>query len=170
MESYDLDIGIVSRRFDSRHVITSNILKEQMVFISNVNSSNYADYLHPNDLDVVNEIFLDWGENYNSWHDIWFAPDDKMHYFIDTPALISRFLLRENAWAVVPMSVANQLQKESEIKISKSLEPIPYRVIYLVEHRYPKPGSLEILDIFKKELDDFIKTNPYIINIITLMI
>ena len=159
MEAYDLDMGMVTRRFTSGHVVSTPVMTERMVMLSDPESSDYGDHVHPRALAVVDEVHLDWGANYQTWHDLWWSPADRMNYFIDTPALIKRFLGRKNAWAMVPMSIANTLRQEGPLRISECLEPIPDRVIYKLSHRTPKPGSREALAIFEKELSDFIDTN-----------
>lgn len=159
MEAYDLDLGMVTRRFTSGRVVSTPIMTEQMVMVSDPGSSGYGERVHPRELAVTDEIHLDWGANYQTWHDLWWSPTDHMNYFIDTPALIRRFLGRKNAWAMVPMSIASTLRQEGPLRISECLETIPDRVIYKLSHRKPKPGSREPLAIFENELAEFISKN-----------
>ncbi len=157
MEAYDLDMGMVTRPFKSAQIISTPVMTEKMVMISDPDSSDYGDPIHPRELEVINEIHLDWGANYQLWHDLWWPPSEHMNYFIDTPALINRFIGRHQAWAVVPLSIARTLEGEGSIKISSCSEPIPDRVIYKLTNRQPKPGSQKALAIFERELQNFIE-------------
>jgi len=165
VESHEIDLGLASRFIKNDSLISEPIFCENMVLISSMSNSNYGDFVHPNELNARNEIFNDWGPNFQIWHDFWWNPNDNIKMKVDTAGLTLRFIDIPNTWAVVPYSVAQSFSNNTSIRISK-LEISPEkRIYYKVIHRNPKYSSIEPIKIFEKHLDDYIKNHSYLISV-----
>ena len=162
LESYEIDIGLVPRLIRTNNLISKPIFKEKLVFISNPNYSNFDNFVHPEDLDVRKEIFLDWGASFQIWHDSWWDPTDAIEVTVDTASLIFKFIDKPGAWAIVPEAIANFYKKIQPLQISKFIETPPERICYKVIHRDPLPRIVKPLKIFESYLEDFIIHNPFL--------
>lgn len=167
LESNEIDIGIVSRLIKSNDIVSEPIFKEEMVLVSNSLISNYGDIVHPNELDVSKELILDWGEDFNLWHNKWWSNENYQDLVVDTVGLIFNLIHIPNSWAIVPLTVARYFidKQQKGIKISTLTDPPPNRVIYKIINRYTKPSRRETLKIFEEYLDNFIKGNDSFIQI-----
>ena len=164
LESYEIDIGIVSRLIKSNSIIAEPIFSEHMILVSSYAYSNYGDIVHPRELDKRKELKLDWGEDFQLWHDTWWDPSISIDLMVDTSGLIFNLIDIPESWAVVPLAVAHNFKKIMPIKISKLVEPPPVRTLYKIKNRFTKPSHREALRIFEDYLQDFIQNNPYLIS------
>ena len=162
LESYDIDIGLTSRLIRSNSLLGEPIFSEGMVLISSSVHSNYSDVVHPQDLDKRKEIFLDWGPNFQIWHDYWWDPTDPIMITVDTAGLILKCINIPESWAIVPASIAHDFLSSQNIKVSQLQVPPDERVYYKVIHRYPKPSSIIPLKIFEDYMSEFIVNHPYL--------
>lgn len=163
LESNDIDIGLVSRLIKSNEILSEPIFYEEMVLVSSSLHSKYGDLIHPNELDVSKELILDWGEDFQLWHNKWWNPENIQDLTVDTVGLIFNLIHIPNSWAIVPMGVAHYFidKQQKPIKISALTDPPPNRIIYKIINRYTKPSRRDPLHVFERYLDDFIKEIPY---------
>lgn len=162
LESYEIDIGIVSRFKKSNSLLTEPLFSEQMVLVSSSINSNFPDILHPKELDKRKELKLDWGEDFQIWHDNLWNPLDSIGLIVDTSGLIFNLIDIPGSWAIVPLAVAHSYKNKQPIKISTLTDSPPERTLYKIKNRYTKPSRRESLRIFEDYLDDFIKECNYI--------
>lgn len=165
LESFSLDIGIVSRSFTSKNLITTPIFFEKMVMISNKQVSDYKQNINANSLNISDEIYLDWGPEFEMWHNHIWSPIEIPKLIVDLPNLIEYFLNIKDSWAIVPLSVAITIYKRGNIQISDINPYIPNRTIYKIVQREPNPSSKTALNTFENELNDFISSNKHLIKI-----
>lgn len=161
--SYEIDMGIVSRLIESNSIIAEPIFSEKMVLISSSINSNFEDIVHSRELDVSKELKLDWGEDFQRWHDTWWDPSIPINLRVDTSGLILSLIDISDSWAIVPLAVAHNFKRNIPIKISTLAEPAPDRTLYKVVNRFTKPSRRDSLKLFEKHLHIFIKKNPYLI-------
>lgn len=162
LETYDIDIGLTSRLIRSNSLLGEPVFSEGMVLVSSSVNSNYPDKIHPQNLDVKNEIFLDWGPNFQIWHDYWWDPTESTKITVDTAGLILQCISIPETWAIVPKTIAHAFKDKQPINISELLVPPDERIYYKVVHRYPKPSSIKPLKIFDDLLEQFIKKHPHL--------
>lgn len=138
LDTYDLDLGIVSRPYGSKHIKTQGFFKEPLFIVYNPNYADYSNVIEASELDKCNEIHLDWGPDYEIWYQKYWNLSSIPKVTVDSPELVNSFLKTKNAWAVMPMCVYNYLLS-IDISISR-IEKISgfYRKIYLVTQREPK--------------------------------
>lgn len=162
LESFDIDIGMTSRLIRSNSLLGEPVFSEGMVMVSSSVNSNYKAKIHPQDLDVKNEIFLDWGPNFQIWHDYWWDPTEHTKITVDTAGLILQCIDIPETWAIVPKTIAYAFKEKQPINISELLVPPDDRIYYKVIHRYPRPSTIKSLKMFDELLDEFIQKHPYL--------
>lgn len=162
LESYEIDLGIVSRLIKSESILAEPIFNEQMVLVSSLAHSNFSDIVHPGGLNVRKELKLDWGEDFQLWHNTWWDPLTPIDLLVDTSGLIFNLIDIPDSWAVVPLAVAHSFKKVMPIRISELVESPPNRTLYKIKNRFTKPSRKESLRIFEDYLQDFVISNPFL--------
>ena len=143
-------------------IISKPIYRELMYLICD-KDSKYYDNIHPKELDLNNEVFLNWGQDYQQWHDLYWNSHDYPAITVNTGSLIYNYLDVPNRWAIVPMSLVSSLKKlYNNIVCYKIQNPPPPRICYQLTHRYPKPSLIETINRFEDELLCFINSNTNI--------
>ena len=163
LESFNLDIGIVSTSIVSKSLITKPLYSESLIMISNPEYSNYGDVVDARTLDINDEIFFDWGIDFERWHNLIWSPLLHPKVTVDSPPLIEFFLNSEDAWAIIPYRVAVELCKSGKLKTSKITPKLPKRLVYIIKQRNPNPSGVKAIEIFEKELRAFISESQNMI-------
>ncbi|NLY21465.1 MAG: LysR family transcriptional regulator [Tissierellia bacterium] len=163
LEDYKLDLGIVSKTHRNHNLTFKSIFKENLVLISHANFSRYPNLVDPKNLKIENELYVDWGIEFQIWHNKYWPPNEDPHVRIDTPALIRDCIKLHNTWAVVPWGIAEILKNELNIRISNLTDPPDPRSIYLVKHRNINPIKQESISVFESYLYKFIQNSEFCI-------
>lgn len=138
LDTYELDLGLVSRPFGSKYLKTKKLFKEELYIVYNNSFSNYSYIKNEIQLNKEDEIHLDWGPDYEIWHQNFWNESSKPKISVDSAELVYEFLKSKNTWAVMPVCVYNYLNKyNNNLSKINSLNSI-YRTIYLVSQREPK--------------------------------
>ncbi|NMW84183.1 LysR family transcriptional regulator [Peptoniphilus sp. AGMB00490] len=162
VELNDIDIGMVSILKESQDIIATPIFREEMVVISN-SDSIYNKIENPKNLDAFYELKLDWGKDFQIWHDYCFGPNIQTQLKVDTSGLIFNLVCGKKSWAIVPLEVAQFYNETRKIKISFLTDPPPSRTIYKIKNIYTRPSVKKNLDLFEEYLESFIINNSKLI-------
>lgn len=149
------DIGIVTFQKKQYDVQTKLIYKEP-TFLITPRSSKYYNGIDAKDLPAEKEVCIRWNEYFNAWHDeIW----GKNNYYarVSNGTDLANYMDEEGMWAIVTLSVALQLMETHPLSIY-SLKEEPPKIHYYLAKKERKYQS-EAVDIFLRELQDFINHN-----------
>lgn len=147
VESGDVEAALITKPRFSRKVQTTPLWKEEMTFVCG-HGSAYKNTVRPSELDMDREVLLDWSEDFLSWHDYWFGEQRVPRVYTDDMGLLQQFLHDTGSWAVVPLSVANGMCRDREMRICRIVNGPPDRIVYILT-RDMTPRT--------KELDDFLR-------------
>lgn len=149
-------MGFVLKPLVYKNIIVEPILREKMVLIRRaISGVSKNRIVHPRDLNPQNEFFIDWGPSFRIWHDHWWVESIRPHLHVDTAGLILQLMDNPSYWAVVPLSMAQSFQQSKHVEIYDISEPPPERIVYQLTHQYPKPSSLQALDIVRAMIGSF---------------
>ena len=112
------------------------------------------------ELSTENEVFLRWGQDYQQWHDRFWSPDRQPTVTVNTGSTLQQFLNKPERWAIAPMSIIHQLSHKSDLTYYKLKTPPPPRICYEIRDRNPTLGQQKAIDIFHRELEEYIDSNP----------
>ena len=161
LDNKQLDLGLVSRPFSSSNLITEFLFSEKMVFIFNKDYSSYPIDFSLENISIEKEIFLDWGPDFDLWHQENFHNITFPKVRVDTPNLISKFLKIKDSWAIVPEYIALSFKKNDNIEICYD-SSLPVRKIYLVKQKKFSTLQINSIENFIRDLKFFLKESPYI--------
>ena len=161
IESRVADIGFVFLRINYPDIICTPIFRELMYLVCDKNSI-YHDNIDCNELNPENEIFLDWGLDYKSWHDSHFSPSIQPFLTVNTGSMLQRYITK-NLWGLAPMSVIKgAMRSNPNLTFYKLKTPPPPRICYLIKNRFLNISIEETINIFEEKLKTFISNDENI--------
>lgn len=129
------DIGFVFSRISYPDIICTPIFRELMYLVCD-KKSKYYNNIDCSELSPENEIFLDWGLDYKTWHDSHFAPSLFPFLTVNTGSMLQRYI-KDDIWGIAPMSVIRGAMKSnSNLTYYKLKTPPPPRICYLIKNRF----------------------------------
>ena len=147
--SFEMDIGIVSRPFQSKQVTTKSLLEEPLMVIYD---NRYSAYETFQELQKYNLIYIGWGPAYEEWYEKNWDENESTKIDLDSPELLMDYLQSEDAWAIVPLCIYRELiQRNYPIEIIETTEKI-YRQLYLVYQTSHSEARNNLLQRFIENL------------------
>jgi DNA-binding transcriptional LysR family regulator len=135
IKSGDIDIGFVKRAFDMPNVLVSKLLEEEMVLVRYGSPAAFSKAIHPSALNRANEIFMDWGYQYQQWHDTCWQPTAPL-YHVDAAHLIFSLFDKATQWSIVPRSIFEAMKDRGPFFEQPLNAKPPNRTCYLVWHKH----------------------------------
>lgn len=134
----ELDIGFASSEIATDNVIATPFLREQLVMVCLRGDYYPSGPIHPQSLDVVNEVRLASNQQIKNWHNTWWDYAEQPYYFVDTAAVAAHLIRTPPLWAVCPRSAATELVSLFPMEIHEFSVEVPFQVSYLCYHRSPR--------------------------------
>ena len=161
VESRSADIGFVFSRINYPDVTTRPVYRELMYLICDKSAPYHAE-MDCKALKTADEIFLNWGLDYQAWHDLHFSPADHPAMIVNTGSMLQRYI-EGDCWGIAPMSVIRGAMRSNPNLTYYTLKtPPPPRICYEVRNLYPNINHTEPMERFEQELDDFISLDENI--------
>ena len=114
-------------------------------------------------METGKEIYLNWGQDYQSWHDRHWSPASYPLISVNTGSGIQRYLDEPGRWAIAPLSVIKGAMHSNLDLVYYSLnQSPPPRICYEIKNLYPNQSRKNIISILEKELDEFIASDESI--------
>lgn len=125
-------MAFVTRSQYSAEVAVRPLYIDKYVFVSGL-ESKYGTVVHPSELSVDQEVYLDWNLAFIQWHSYWFG-ETMPKLSVGSTDIMRCVLKEQDMWAVAPLSVARALEEGDGVKISELREAPEGRTGYLL-HR-----------------------------------
>ncbi len=155
VESRVADIGFVFSRINYPDVISKPIYRELMYLICE-KSAPYHDDIETAELSSENEIHLNWGLDFQSWHDSHFSPAAHPALSVNTGSLLQRYI-HGNLWGIAPMSVIREaMRSNTNLTFYKLKTPPPPRICYEIRNRYPNINHQDAILELEHALEAYI--------------
>lgn len=125
-------------------------------------NSPYHDDIPNSELNAENEIYLNWGLDYQSWHDSHFGPAVHPMLTVNTGSMLQHYI-HGNLWGIAPMSViTGAMCTNPNLTFYTLKTPPPPRICYAIQNRYPNINHNEAIQKFGQELENFISADENI--------
>ena len=126
-----LDISFVAYPMYARQVSVTPIFKEEMWLVG---ADNFGDnmVIHPTQLDIHQELYVDWNREFVRWHESWFTSGSQPKIFVTQMAFLEEMLANHRGWAIVPASAAWHLQNRYNLNVRKLTVPPADRIVYCI--------------------------------------
>lgn len=157
VENHEVDLAFIANPHFFRKVQTIPLFKERMTFICS-DTAPYSEALTPSDLRAENEIYIPWSNAFLMWHDYWFGTSAQVKVSLDNMSLFAHFLHLEDAWAIVPSTIAHALMERNHFK-AFPIEDMPEsRMCYAIMEDRRQQNDLT--NAFIQELLDIASSFP----------
>ena len=156
LRSHLIDIGYVSVLQEKENEKTTLMLNLPLVLVTNRESPYYAG-MNITELPADKEVYLRYSAQYEYWHNHIF-PGKQYAVRVSRELMMVSYLQKEKRWGLATRASANVMSKMSDNIVIYPVEDIPNTVkIYEVIQNDIRPGRLQASEIFRKELDEYIK-------------
>lgn len=156
IESGLLDIGIVSMKENRRNISVQRIFSEKMCIICNYDEK-MPKKIKTNELNLNDEIFLNWGDGFITWHEHNFGNNFKPRLELNSMQLLKKVLKSYQCWGVVSYDYAMALSRDIDIQIIEPEYPIKDRILYVVKQKQIKVWKESAINHFIEILEKYLK-------------
>lgn len=167
VENRAIDVALVSFKRDIKNVIVELAFKQHMCVAINCGNRENVNIEHPSQLDPSKEIQMNWGREFESWHNKWFGSNCSPLVETDSMTILSNYMNIENNWAILPVSAFDTiLSNNPNIKICNlgDMSP-PDRLCYIIKNDYIPKSHYKEVEIFERLLKDYINHHPSLISV-----
>jgi DNA-binding transcriptional LysR family regulator len=156
-ESREIDVGFTLREMFVPNVVSEPFFCEKMTVMKLAAPENQPNRLiSPDDLDPANELYLNYGQNFQTWHDRHWDPFCPGRITIDTVGVKISLFTNPEQWTIVPFSVARQFLSSGKFITQQLMDPPPDRICYMISHRVKRPSTIQALSILKSYTNSII--------------
>jgi len=134
LERDELDLAFSTLGDSSELIAAIAFLSEPMVFLC-AEKSDYPDPVSVEDLSPAHAVYSYWSNELDQWHRTVFGAEAEPQVRLELMSQIRLFTSRPQAWAVVPLSVADALQDAPDLRRCRTAFAIPDRLIYILCRR-----------------------------------
>ena len=150
-----IDIGFPLSRFIIPNLHVQKIHEENLMVVTQ-NPDYHKKMLRPSDLDIEQQIFFNWGEEYRRWHNKYFPYSYPPKFSVDS-AKIALDWLDESSWFFAPCSVCMNFLEEWRCSISGLPIGSPVRELFMVTEKVTEQTRRREIILFKRRLLQFIR-------------
>lgn len=141
METGEADIAFIANPMHTQRVATIPLFKEKMVLISGDLGLCETTGLSPSNLNVRDEIQLDWSRDFLLWHEYWFGNNPRPRIFTDDMKILENLIGQDRNWAITPISAAKVIAATTpDIYICTLRDAPPDRITYMLSKRSQDQG------------------------------
>lgn len=164
VESRIADIGLIFSPEKREGLIVEPFYSERLFMVMRRHNPSPGNILRidPSELDFNNEICLWMGDSYLSWRNHWGKGSFDGSIRVYTLGLLLKLLDRDGLWASVPQLIVNDLAEKENFTVYEYTTPPPNRIAYKVKNRELSTRKKDIILLFERELDSFVRTHGYL--------
>lgn len=157
IRSGETDIAFTAGKSADALLEQTPVFTEPMVLICGMDA-RYAQPVEVQQLSVRDEVYIEWSSAFARWHQQTFGANQP-HIRISIMAQLRQFMTAGHAWAFVPVSVAEGLEREGHIRRLEAAFALPCREVCVLtaansENRDPA------VDAFLQCLKDYLNEHP----------
>lgn len=125
------DLAFTSGKATDDRLLQTPVFLEKMVLVVG-SELQLGAKVTVEDLKGCKEIYIEWSHAYDIWHKQSFKGDHPQITISIMPQL-EQFMLQNDCWAIMPVSIANKLVSDTQLKIVNTAFDIPKREISVVK-------------------------------------
>jgi DNA-binding transcriptional LysR family regulator len=158
IERRDEDVGFIVRETSiPPTIVIEPFFSEDMVLLRLAAPGRInMELVDIESLQPEHEIIMNYGTDYQVWHDKWWNPMTPSHMWVHTAGLIPIIMYDVRQWAIVAKSIANAMTRSAAFVVQYLSESPPKRTYYKLTHKYPRQSTLQALHILDHYLQDVV--------------
>lgn len=135
IDQNNIDIGFSLQDRILKNVKVQKLFEEQMVMIQKKKTGLVESEVENSLLNPNQQLFINWGMDYQIWHEKHWGPTSNTFIQIDTAKMLGDFLEEEGMWAIVPVSIARNFHKKELVDVFLLKDPPPSRSCFQIEKK-----------------------------------
>ena len=152
------DIAFTCAKLKNNYLVQIPVFSEPMVLITSVVSS-YREPVEIFQLSLSDEVYVEWSNAFARWHQQSFG-NEQPQITISIMAHLQKFIEQKQHWAIVPISVAEGLEKEGVARRLKTVFATPSRDVSCLSAEDNQNQA--VIKAFLECLQDVIAEHPQI--------
>lgn len=145
VERGEAHIGFVGSPMYAAHVEAIPLFREEMALVCS-KKAPLPPAVNPAELDVRQEILVEWGPEFAQWDAYWFGASTRPRAFLDDILIFEQLLELPGSWAIVPHSLARVLEEKGSALLRQLADGPRARMVYLVQRRdHPQHAQVQLL-------------------------
>ena len=124
------DLAFTCGRVKDSYFTQVPVFSEPMVLITSM-ASAYEAPVELHQLSLMDEVYIDWSSAFARWHQQMFG-GERPQICISIMAHLQKFIEQKQHWAIVPVSVAEALEKEGVARRLETAFSLPCREVSCV--------------------------------------
>lgn len=164
LQSGEMNVALIRNPIRNKSLEICPLFSEEFRVITPKESVYPNQPVNLSGLNVESEIFLSlsWNSDYLRWHEAVFGIRDIYGISINAASTIPRFMTDSAKWAVVPVSIANVLEKENGYQnLPFESDGPPAVTTFRVEPKYIS-SRIPVKKYFDEELSKFLDERPFL--------
>ncbi len=146
------DIAFISDPRYSSQIRTAMLFQENLCLVSGRNL-DLPQKIKVSELDPRKEIHTLWDRNFEEWHRYYIGEAVPPRIYLDEMGFIQNFMQMGGTWAIMPMSIANRLERITTVQIHDLDVELPKRTIYYIYRiQDPSPYQDNLLELCREKL------------------
>lgn len=164
LESGHINMAFLRNPQENRNFVIEPLFAEEFRVIVPKNSIYPQEKIDLNILDKKKEIDLSssWGKDFVRWHEETFGAESMADISINAVPTIPKYLTEKEQWAIVPVSVAEELIRTNQVQAMEMKNSPPALYCYKVCLKSQNKVKSEMFELFYRVLDDFLDSMPYL--------
>lgn len=142
-------------------MIIRKFTSEKMVVISKGELPQINGRLVDQELDTDDQLYYGFNVSFRSWYDRWLGDRQHPTIHVDTAKLLQAFMNQPEKWAIVPTSIAQELQRTDHVTIYQLEDSPPERICYQIRPRYPRESAIESLQILDQCIESTMNAESF---------
>lgn len=163
LEKHEIDLGFVYHHLHFKNIIAEPLLREKMYIVQSNDTKLRTPMLHTDELNIDDEIFISWEENYRIWHDQWVSKGQRPRIEVDTFELLLHLISDNSRWFIAPISVVDRVRGLREVYVSEianRTQP-PERITYKIKNKYPNEATLKAVQLFEDKMMNYLENKDW---------
>lgn len=158
IDQNNIDIGFSLQDRILKNVKVEKLFEEQMVMIKKKKDSVIEYEIDNSLLHPKQQLFINWGMDYQIWHEKHWGPMNNTFIQIDTAKMLGDYL-EEDMWAIVPVSIARDFYVKGLADVFLLTDPPPSRSCFQVEKEGSSNRIRQVSELIlksKKEIEGIV--------------
>lgn len=164
LESGHINVAFLRDPVENRNFVFDPFFTEEFKILVPQNSRYPDEEISPDILDKKKEIDLSssWGGDFVRWHEEVFGQEWVSDISINAVSTITEYLTEPDQWAIVPVSVSEELLRTQKVRCMDLKNPPPPVHCYKVYLKSQAKVKSDMFDFFEQVLEQFMQTMPYL--------
>lgn len=129
IDQREIDIGFPLQERIVRNVNVTPLFTEELVLIQKKENNFPNKIIENNKLCPEHQLLINWGIDYQNWHEKHWGPITNTFIQIDTAKIMQDLIQQENLWAIVPVSIARSFYTEGLVDVFLLEDPPPPELV-----------------------------------------